>query len=130
MAIDINSVRYTAVTLIKKSSTFASPRIDGLKLTNTKFYEQYPDPRTLKIETHRIESPAGIHIEFSSRKNLQNGNMFEVYKFPEETIKILKNRFGEILKFKSSLDCHNLNPEWTYKNAKESMAEKFKRFLK
>lgn len=130
MAIDINDARYTAVKLIKKSSTFASPRIDGLKMTNTKFYEQYSDPRTLKIETHKIENEKGVEIEFSSRKNLQNGNMFEIYKFPEETIKILKNRFGEILKFKSTIDCHNENAEWTYKQAKESIAGKFRNFLK
>ena len=130
MTININEAKYSAYTLVKKMSSFASPHVDGLKITNQKLYEQIVDPRTLKIEIHKIESPLGIHAEFSSRTSKQNGNKFEIYKLPEETIKVLKNRFGEIIKFKSSVVSHNFSPEWTYKNVKETMAEKLRVFLR
>ena len=130
MAIDVNSAKYTATKLIKKVSPFASPHVDSLKVVNQKFYEQIISPRTLKIETHKLESPLCVHAEFSSRTSSQNGTKFEIYKLPEETIKVLKNRYGEIIKFKSSMDCHNFSPEWTYKNVKEAMAEKLRAFLK
>lgn len=129
MAIDVNNVRNTATKLVKKTSSFASPYVDGLKITNQKFYEQGIN-QTLqpRLETHRLESKDGIHAEFSSRTS--KNYKFEVYKLPEETIKILKNRFGEIIRFKSTMDCHNKQAEWTYRNVKETMAEKLRAFLR
>ena len=112
--------------LISKAVTFNSPRTYSSKLINSKYYTE--NALAPKIETSQIISSKGKNIEFSIKK-FDNGEKFELYKLPDEIIKVIKNKFGEIKAFKSSIEQHNENPYKTYENAKESMNAQIKNFL-
>lgn len=112
--------------LISKSVTFNSPKVDGLKMINEKLYPKTPlNPR---IETHKIINPNGNSTEFISKK-FDNGGRFELYRFPDEVIKLIKNKYGELKSFKSSIAQHNEKPQRTYEKAKSAMEEHLKGFL-
>lgn len=112
--------------LISKAVTFNSPKTYNSRLINSKYYTT--SPLNPKIETNKIINSNGKNIEFSIRK-FDNGKKFELYKLPDEVIKVIKNKFGEIKAFKSSIDQHNENPYKTYENAKASMNAQIKSFL-
>ena len=112
--------------LISKSVTFNSPRNTGSRMINTKYYtNSLLNPR---IETHLILNKNSNKIEFSSKK-FDNGDKFELYKLPDRMIKIVKNQFGEIKAFKSSISQHNENPMRTSENAKSIIASQTRNFL-
>ena len=126
MAIGLNLIEKTAGALFEKTTSFNSPRINGLRMVNKKYYETNPlNPR---VEIHKIASKNGNTVLFASKK-FDNGNKFELYKLPDEIIKVLKNKFGEIKALKSSIAQHNENPQKTYENAKSSMASQIHNFL-
>lgn len=126
MAIGLNITEKTAGVLLKQAVPFNSPEISGLRMINTKYYKT--TPRNPRIETNQIIGKNGNPIEFSIKK-FDNGDKFELYKLPDEVIKILKNKFGEIKAFKSSIKQHNDNPQKTYENAKLSMRSQVCNFL-
>lgn len=81
-----------------------------------------------KIESHKFSTRDGIKCEFST-KSFQDGSKLDVFRLPDEIIKVVKNRFGEIKAFKSSIEQHNSNPEKTYEKAKEVISAKTRNFL-
>ncbi len=115
-----------AVPLLKKSVEFNSSRTPGYIMTNTKYYTT--PPLKLEIESHRFSTKDGIKCEYSS-KTFQDKSKLEVFRLPDEVIKVVKNRFGEIKAFKSSIKQHNLNPDKTYEKAKDVISSKTHAFL-
>ena len=85
-------------------------------------------PLMPKIESHKFSTRDGIKCEFST-KSFQDGSKLDVFRLPDEIIKVVKNRFGEIKAFKSSIEQHNSNPEKTYEKAKEVISAKTRNFL-
>lgn len=128
MAIGLNINGQTASKLIKKSSEFASPKFDGLKMIHSHYHKPNKSPLNPEIETLQFINNEKIQSEFSTRK-FQNGDRFEVYRLPDEVIKVLKNKFGEIKAFKSSIAQHNHKPAIAYENAKNAMRSKTHNFL-
>lgn len=126
MAIGLNLAEKTAQPLLKKCTTFNSPNLTNYKMVNTKYYSK--TPLNPNIETNKFVTPEGINTEFSS-KTFQNGYKFEIYRLPDEVIKVLKNKFGEIKAFKSSIEQHNQNPARSYENVKDAMRSKTHNFL-
>lgn len=120
------SILKNAVPLLKKSVEFNSSRTPGYRMTNTKYYTK--SPLMPKIESHKFSTRDGIKCEFST-KSFQDGSKLDVFKLPDEIIKVVKNRFGEIKAFKSSIEQHNSNPEKTYEKAKEVISAKTRNFL-
>ena len=115
-----------AVPLLKKSVEFKRSRTPGYRMTNTKYYTK--SPLMPKIESHKFSTRDGIKCEFST-KSFQDGSKLDVFRLPDEIIKVVKNRFGEIKAFKSSIEQHNSNPEKTYEKAKEVISAKTRNFL-
>lgn len=115
-----------AVPLLKKSIEFNSSRTPGYLMTNTKYYTK--TPLMPKIESHKFSTKDGIKCEYSS-KTFQDKSKLEVFRLPDEVIKVVKNRFGEIKAFKSSIEQHNFNPDKTYEKAKEVISSKTRSFL-
>ncbi len=113
--------------LTKHVSSFTSPYINGAKMINTRYYE--PNRQFSKIESHEITYPNGANTSFTT-KTFSNGNKLEVYRLPDEIVKVLKNRFGEVLGFKSSIKQHNIEPERTYENIKNVVHERTINFLR
>lgn len=101
------SILKNAVPLLKKSVEFNSSRTPGYRMTNTKYYTK--SPLMPKIESHKFSTRDGIKCEFST-KSFQDGSKLDVFRLPDEIIKVVKNRFGEIKAFKSSIEQHNSNP--------------------
>lgn len=120
------SILKNAVPLLKKSIEFNSSRTPGYRMTNTKYYTK--SPLMPKIESHKFSTRDGIKCEFST-KSFQDGSKLDVLRLPDEIIKVVKNRFGEIKAFKSSIEQHNSNPEKTYEKAKEVISAKTRNFL-
>ncbi len=120
------SILKNAVPLLKKSVEFNSSRTPGYRMTNTKYYTK--SPLMPKIESHKFSTRDGIKCEFST-KSFQDGSKLDVLRLPDEIIKVVKNRFGEIKAFKSSIEQHNSNPEKTYEKAKEVISAKTRNFL-
>ena len=120
------SILKNAVPLLKKSVEFNSSRTPGYRMTNTKYYTK--SPLMPKIESHNFSTRDGIKCEFST-KSFQDGSKLDVFRLPDEIIKVVKNRFGEIKAFKSSIEQHNSNPEKTYEKAKEVISAKTRNFL-
>ena len=120
------SILKNAVQLLKKSIEFNSSRTPGYRMTNTKYYTK--SPLMPKIESHKFSTRDGIKCEFST-KSFQDGSKLDVFRLPDEIIKVVKNRFGEIKAFKSSIEQHNSNPEKTYEKAKEVISAKTRNFL-
>ncbi len=120
------SILKNAVPLLKKSVEFNSSRTPGYRMTNTKYYTK--SPLMPKIESHKFSTRDGIKCEFST-KSFQDGSKLDVFRLPDEIIKVVKNRFGEIKAFKSSIEQHNSNPEKTYEKAKEVISAKTRNFL-
>ncbi|HIS83234.1 hypothetical protein KID03_09460 [bacterium] len=120
------SILKNAVPLLKKSIEFNSSRTPGYRMTNTKYYTK--SPLMPKIESHKFSTRDGIKCEFST-KSFQDGSKLDVFRLPDEIIKVVKNRFGEIKAFKSSIEQHNSNPEKTYEKAKEVISAKTRNFL-
>lgn len=112
--------------LLTKTVPFNSLKTNTSTLINSKYYTN--NILNPKIETNKIINSNGKNIEFSSKK-FENGNIFELYKLPDEIIKVIKNKFGEIKAFKSSIPQHNEMPSHTYERAKEAMASQFHRFF-
>ena len=124
----LNIAKKTAETLAQKSVTFVSPRVPDLKLVNTKYYNNSGSLFNPNIETFTIKNGSGAITEFSS-KRFSDGSRFEIYKLPDEIIKVLKNRFGEIKAFKSTVEQHNRQPEEIYENVKNTMRSKTHNFF-
>lgn len=124
----LNIAQKTAETLAQKSVTFVSPRVPDLKLVNTKYYNNSGSLFNPNIETFTIKNGSGAITEFSS-KRFSDGSRFEIYKLPDEIIKVLKNRFGEIKAFKSTIEQHNSQPEEIYENVKNTMRSKTHNFF-
>ena len=124
----LNIAQKTAETLAQKSVTFVSPRVPDLKLVNTKYYNNSGSLFNPNIETFTIKNGSGAITEFSS-KRFSDGSRFEIYKLPDEIIKVLKNRFGEIKGFKSTVEQHNRQPEEIYENVKNTMRSKTHNFF-
>lgn len=124
----LNIAPKTAETLAQKSVTFVSPRVPDLKLVNTKYYNNSGSLFNPNIETFTIKNGSGAITEFSS-KRFSDGSRFEIYKLPDEIIKVLKNRFGEIKAFKSTVEQHNRQPEEIYENVKNTMRSKTHNFF-
>ncbi len=124
----LNIAQKTAETLAQKSVTFVSPRVPDLKLVNTKYYNNSGSLFNPNIETFTIKNGSGAITEFSS-KRFSDGSRFEIYKLPDEIIKVLKNRFGEIKAFKSTVEQHNRQPEEIYENVKNTMRSKTHNFF-
>ncbi len=124
----LNIAQKTAETLAQKSVTFVSPRVPDLKLVNTKYYNNSGSLFNPNIETFTIKNGSGAITEFSS-KRFDDGSKFEIYKLPDEIIKIFKNRFGEIKAFKSTVEQHNRQPEEIYENVKNTMRSKTHNFF-
>ena len=120
------SILKNAVPLLKKSIEFNSSRTPGYRMTNTKYYTK--SPLMPKIESHKFSTTDRIKCEFST-KSFQDGSKHDVFRLPDEIIKVVKNRFGEIKAFKSSIEQHNSNPEKTYEKAKEVISAKTRNFL-
>ena len=120
------SILKNAVPLLKKSVEFNSSRTPGYRMTNTEYYTK--SPLMPKIESHKFSTRDGIKCEFST-KSFQDGSKLDVLRLPDEIIKVVKNRFGEIKAFKSSIEQHNSNPEKTYEKAKEVISAKTRNFL-
>ena len=120
------SILKNAVPLLKKSIEFNSSRTPGYRMTNTKYYTK--SPLMPKLESHKFSTRDGIKCEFST-KSFQDGSKLDVFRLPDEIIKVVKNRFGEIKAFKSSIEQHNSNPEKTYEKAKEVISAKTRNFL-
>ena len=120
------SILKNAVPLLKKSVEFKRSRTPGYRMTNTKYYTK--SPLMPKIESHKFSTRDGIKCEFST-KSFQDGSKLDVFRLPDEIIKVVKNRFGEIKAFKSSIEQHNSNPEKTYEKAKEVISAKTRNFL-
>ena len=120
------SILKNAVPLLKKSIEFNSSRTPGYRMTNTKYYTK--SPLMPKIESHKFSTRDGIKCEFST-KSFQDGSKLDVFRLSDEIIKVVKNRFGEIKAFKSSIEQHNSNPEKTYEKAKEVISAKTRNFL-
>ena len=120
------SILKNAVPLLKKSIEFNSSHTPGYRMTNTKYYTK--SPLMPKIESHKFSTRDGIKCEFST-KSFQDGSKLDVFRLPDEIIKVVKNRFGEIKAFKSSIEQHNSNPEKTYEKAKEVISAKTRNFL-
>ena len=120
------SILKNGVQLLKKSIEFNSSRTPGYRMTNTKYYTK--SPLMPKIESHKFSTRDGIKCEFST-KSFQDGSKLDVFRLPDEIIKVVKNRFGEIKAFKSSIEQHNSNPEKTYEKAKEVISAKTRNFL-
>lgn len=124
----LNIAQKTAETLAQKSVTFVSPRVPDLKLVNTKYYNNSGSLFNPNIETFTIKNGSGAITEFSS-KRFNDGSRFEIYKLPDEIIKVLKNKFGEIKAFKSTVEQHNRQPEEIYENVKNTMSSKTHNFF-
>lgn len=124
----LNIAKKTAETLSKKSVAFISPRVPDLKLVNTKYYNNSGSLFNPNIETFTITNGSGAITEFSS-KRFNDGSRFEIYKLPDEIVKVLKNRFGEIKAFKSTVEQHNRQPEEIYENVKNTMRSKTHNFF-
>lgn len=124
----LNIAQKTAETLAQKSVTFVSPRVPDLKLVNTKYYNNSGSLFNPNIETFTIKNGSGAITEFSS-KRFNDGSRFEIYKLPDEIIKVLKNKFGEIKAFKSTVEQHNRQPEEIYENVKNTMRSKTHNFF-
>ena len=124
----LNITEKTAQNLAKKSVTFVSPRVHGLKMVNAKYYNTSGNLLNPNIETFTINNRDGVISEFSS-KRFQDGSKFEIYRLPDEIIKVFKNKFGEIKAFKSSIEQHNTQPESIYENVKNTMRSKTHNFF-
>ncbi len=113
------------IKLIEKTSTFNSHLVKGLnvKISNYNFVNS----NIPKIESSVIKDSSGVIAEFSS-KRMDNGSRFEVYKQRENVLKVLKNKFGEILSFKfnGSKNTQVLTPENIIENTKNDFLVKLK----
>ncbi len=114
--------------LTQKNTIFKSPRIKDLTMLNTRYFNKTNTLLTPDIESIKIQKGRDTVVEFSSKK-FSNGNIFEVYRLNDEIIKVLKNRFGEIINFKSSISNNNNNPAHTYELAKDAVNAKIRNFL-
>lgn len=118
----------TAKVLNKKVTPFYSPIVEGQKVVNTRYFDSSTSVLNPKIETHRFENKDGVYSKFESRK-FDNGDRFELYQTPEEEIKLVKNRFGEIKAFKSSVPTHNNSPEIVLEKIKDVFASLNRNFF-
>lgn len=114
--------------LTQKNTIFKSPRIKDLTMLNTRYFNKTNTLLNPDIESIKIQNGQDTLVEFSSKKFF-NGNIFEVYRLNDEIIKVLKNRFGEIINFKSSISNNNNNPAHTYELAKDAVNAKIRNFL-
>ena len=125
MPIGINKVE----KLIKKTSEFTSTHTKGMRMINERYFMQSkgisynPD-----IETQKIMLDNKTISEFSS-KIFPNGDRFEVYRLPEGTVKILKNRFGEIKNFSNSNKNSLLKPDTALEYIRSLFYDKIQEFL-
>ena len=98
------------------------------KKSYTRYFDSSTSVLNPKIETHRFENKDGVYSKFESRK-FDNGDRFELYQTPEEEIKLVKNRFGEIKAFKSSVPTHNNSPEIVLEKIKDVFASLNRNFF-
>ena len=124
----LNIATQTAAKMVSKKVVFNSPEIPGYRMINIKYADQAGSLLNPKIETLEFTDKNGIKSAYSSKK-LENGSRFEVFKFSDEIIKVLKDKFGQIKVLKSTVEEHNSgNPEKMYDNAKEAMSNKTRHF--
>lgn len=128
MAIGLNLGAKTAQALKKKVTTFNSPNVEGLKIINTRYFDNSTSALNPKIESHQFWNKNGIYARFEGKK-FENGDRFELYKTPEEEIKLIKTRFGDIKAFKSSVPAHNKAPQIIAEKIKDVFASLNHSFL-
>ena len=128
--------------LIKKISIFNSPHIDGYKLVNTKYYDSGKLTRRPRIESVQFiktkdetETASLIANKESSvlgeynGKSFENSSKFEIYKLHEDVIKLIKDRFGTIIAFKTNVKNSKLNNDRLYDNFKTALNGMTRNFL-
>ena len=123
MSLDINP----AVKLIEKTSKFTSKRATTGVLVD-KEYKLANGAMLPFIKSNQIFDSGKIVAE-SSVKKFADGSKFEVYRMKDSVLKILKNKFGEILGYKSSEKSSVLSKEEIIENTKMAFASKVRRFL-
>lgn len=126
MSIKLDMLKTPAGNLFRKSTTFVSPDIEGLKMVNKTIYKE--SPLNPLIETNKILDQDVLKAQFTS-KRLSNGDRVEHYNFPDELIRVVKNKFGQIKEFKSSIEQHNTTPKQTYEDVKNAMTSLVRSFL-
>ncbi len=126
MSIKLDMLKTPAGNLFRKSTTFVSPDVEGLKMVNKTIYKE--SPLNPLIETNKILDQDVLKAQFTS-KRLSNGDRVEHYNFPDELIRVVKNKFGQIKEFKSSIEQHNTTPKQTYEDVKNAMTSLVRSFL-
>lgn len=121
MVIGLNLGTKSARILNKKVATFNSPHTEGLKIVNTRYFDDKGSVLNPKIETHQFIDKNSIQARYESKK-FENGDRFELYQTPEQEIKLIKNRFGEIKAFKSNLPAR--------RNFQPHLIERVQNFIK
>ncbi len=124
----LNITSPTAQKMLSKKVIFDSPEIPEYRMINVKYADNSGSLLNPKIDTLEFIDNNGIKAAYSS-KRFANGSKFEVYRFSDEIIKILKDKFGQIKAFKSTASEHNGTPEKIYENTKEAMRNKTHHFF-
>ena len=120
----LNITTPTAPKMTVKKAVFNSLKTPDYRMITTKCFDNTSTLLNPRIDSIEFVDKNGIKASYAS-KRFQNGNRFEVYRFSDEIVKVLKDKFGQIRGFKSTkADNANLNQEKIYENAKEAIRNK------
>lgn len=108
------------------TQTFKSPSVNGLQLVEKLHYIQKPTRPT--IMTKKLSMDGKTLAEFS-QKELGNGLKLETYESNGSTIKLVKNKFGDFIAFKTNIEDYRFGPQKLVEHMQEAIRAKFSSFL-
>lgn len=106
--------------------TFNSPKVNGLQLVEKLAYTEKPTRPT--IMTKRLSMGEKTLAEFS-QKELGNGLKLETYNANGNTVKLVKNKLGEFLAFRTNIEDYRFGPYKLVEHMQDAIRAKFSSFL-
>lgn len=106
--------------------TFKSPVVDGLQLVEKLHYTEKPTRPT--IMTKKLSMDGKTLAEFS-QKELGNGLKLETYDANGSTIKLVKDKFGDFLAFKTNIEDSHIEKQHLVENMQNALRSKFASFF-
>lgn len=109
------------MTLIHTTKTFHSPSVNGLHVVEKLAFAEKPTRPTIMSKKLVLGKKTLAEV---SIKELSNGLKFESYNSSGDTIKLIKDKFGNYLSFKSNIKNYNFDPKRLVENMKLTIRQK------
>lgn len=88
-----------------------------------KISKYYAGSKTPHIETQAFTINGNTNSTYAKRK-MNNGNTFEMFRFNDDILKIIKNKFGEIISSKANFKIPLDDVQRVYMNSLDTMRSK------